>query len=355
MFDYSKCILLVEPFGYLVASKKKTIIIKSRSFDIANSDLLLIESHYALGIVRLDQPIKINTNEFKKLYNKHLISEKDKNKWWKDNQLYAYNVIKVKKFAKPQLIYYKKGPQVIIKNIQFIFIGTSGFYKNLDVYSQDFTTVELNVTFYRNLTSNMINNFNKITYNNFIFSIKMNRLFTHFKKLNNIEDALNKFISSIKSFKKVKVLLFQFNSNFLFNESNFNKLNILNILKLPLVFEFRDVNWFNKTVFDFMKTNNWSIVITYVNNINNWSGNLKNGFNPSFNKWVNTNDILYIRMHGYNGKYIGSHQSIFNNVSDNIKKLNTKYNFIYFNNTDSIIDNTNTAIYDAKKLIQYFE
>lgn len=341
MYNYSKYIVVKKPYGEKIISKKNKLIISENDFN--NINILLIQDNYAIGIIKLKYLDKITFDKINK-NDEYICIPKNIH-----SELYLYEIIKIIKYDKFQLIHENK------YKIQFLFIGTSGYYKELNKYSECFTSVELNVTFYKNLSIDMANYYDRNTYNNFIFSIKMNKLYTHYKKLNNIDESLDKFIDIIKYFKKAKVLLFQFHHSFIYNINNFNKINNLKKLKMKLVFEFRNNEWYNDKVFKFMKKQKWSLSIIYVNNINKWCGNLKNGFNPPFNKWKNTNDILYIRLHGYDGKYIGSHESIFNIIYKNIKIINATYNFIYFNNTDSKTNNMMSALYDANKLIQYIE
>ena len=341
MYNYSKFIIVENPHGEQIISGKKKFIITENNYN--DIKILLIQNNYALGYIKLKYLKKITHDKINKYteYNTYIS---------KQNllDLHLYRIEKGIKFDKYQLIYNNNN------NIQFIFIGTSGYYKELYNYSKMFTSVELNVTFYKNLSINMVNHFEKNTYSNFIFSVKMNRMYTHYKRLNNIDSSLDKFIDIIKYFKKAKVFLFQFHPSFVYNNDNFNKIiNLKKLKKKKLVFEFRNNAWYNNRVFSFMKKYRWSISIIYINNVNNWCGNLNNGFNPSFDKWKNTNDILYIRLHGYENKYIGSHKSIFNIIFSNIKNLNVKYNFIYFNNTDSTTNKMTSALYDANKLIQY--
>jgi hypothetical protein len=58
------------------------------------------------------------------------------------------------------------------------------------------------------------------------------------------------------------------------------------------VFEFRNVEWFNTRIRKLFRKNNWSYVISNVNNSEHCAGNLENGFNPPLKKQLQL--ILFI-------------------------------------------------------------
>src|ERR1700686_2987424 len=72
----------------------------------------------------------------------------------------------------------------------------SGFgnYDMLEYYSKEFNTVEINYTFYKFPDANVIKNWYSSTPANFRFSIKVNQIITHYKKLHNVGVLLRKFI-----------------------------------------------------------------------------------------------------------------------------------------------------------------
>lgn len=95
-----------------------------------------------------------------------------------------------------------------------VFIGTSGwsykswaatFYppklppaKHLGHYIQHFPTVEINATFYRLPSENMVNGWREKSPPGFIFAVKGSRFITHMKKLKDVGEALEKYWSRIK-------------------------------------------------------------------------------------------------------------------------------------------------------------
>jgi len=107
-----------------------------------------------------------------------------------------------------------------------LFIGTSGYsYKHwygvfypedlprnkmLEFYTRYFNTVELNVTFYRIPKDTTFKGWHKRTPDNFTFSIKANRRFTHLKRLNCAEEEVSSFFQIISHLQqKASVILWQ--------------------------------------------------------------------------------------------------------------------------------------------------
>lgn len=92
------------------------------------------------------------------------------------------------------------------------FIGTSGwnydhwkglFYpldlprsKWLDYYATVFSTVEVNATFYRQVSADTFEKWRTRTPEGFVWSVKAHRFITHVKRLRNTEDSLKSFLDS---------------------------------------------------------------------------------------------------------------------------------------------------------------
>ena len=82
-FYFYRGLIIVYPHGSLIINGSKTLIVKSRNFyTLVNKKLLLIEDKLALGYIILTDIYEINTNYFNKLRRYHLITNKEKNKWW---------------------------------------------------------------------------------------------------------------------------------------------------------------------------------------------------------------------------------------------------------------------------------
>jgi uncharacterized protein YecE (DUF72 family) len=137
-----------------------------------------------------------------------------------------------------------------------LFVGTSGysykewkgsFYpkdikpdKMLDFYSERFSTVEINNTFYRIPQRSVLEKWKKQVPEDFRFSIKAPQRITHMKKLQDVDEDIRYFINIIISLgNKLGIVLFQFPPYF---RKNLELLqNFTNLLpkNINAAFEFR--------------------------------------------------------------------------------------------------------------------
>jgi uncharacterized protein YecE (DUF72 family) len=151
-----------------------------------------------------------------------------------------------------------------------IRLGTSGFsYKDwvgpvypqelpnwqwLSFYAQSFDTVELNVTYYRLPTAKMVKGWIERTPDNFLFAVKAHRSLTHERKAPDFE-AYTSSIEPLSSSGKLACVLAQFPHSFHNNPVNREYLKILRegLRDLPVVVEFRGLDWVNEDIFNELK------------------------------------------------------------------------------------------------------
>ncbi|HYC79597.1 MAG TPA: DUF72 domain-containing protein [Candidatus Binatia bacterium] len=226
------------------------------------------------------------------------------------------------------------------------FIGTSGWqYKHwnarffpedlpkkdwLNYLSQKFNTVEVNTTFYHMARASTFEKWRIESEKGFIFTLKMYRLFTHFKKLDlSKEDleTLNAFIKNAKGLKeKFGPILIQFPPSFkadyekLINFiSNLRKIEKKNKVKLKIATEFRHGTWFNEETYKLLKKLKIALVIT---NSPKWPYAIKK-----------TTDFVYMRFHGrtklFASNYTEEELREWKKVLQGLKAKNT---YAYFNN-----------------------
>ncbi len=336
---FSSGLIIVYPHGTYIKNHKKTLIIKSKKIStIVNKDLLLIEDKLGLGLLQLGEPKKITLSQFTKLRKYHKITNNELNDWWPDYEtLYAYPITKLDVFKLPIILSYPQGPQITVNynNVFFkkFFFGTSGFTQAISKYHLN--SIEINYTFYKLPTETFTNNCNKT---DFIYTLKVHRYITHNKQLNDFKTHWNIFYSSVKKINNLVCFLFQFGPRFVYNENNFKKLSKISKYldnKHLYAFEFRNTGWNNPDVNKLFEKNNWTFVILHVNNNDSWAGDLKNGFFPKFTNYVITSELLYVRLHGTKGKYIGPYSTaIFNEIIKFSQNNRIKYVMVYFNNTD---------------------
>lgn len=229
-----------------------------------------------------------------------------------------------------------------------IFVGTSGYsYKHwendvfypsglngkemLEFYARHFSTVELNVTFYRLLQPAIFKSWYDRTPSNFKFALKGNRIITHYKKLRDYKDTLKIFLDSISKLQeKLLLVLWQFPANFKYDRDRIK--NFTQTLKKEIggnylnAFEFRNQSWFNEELYQLLKEKNFSLCIA------------------DSPLWplteVITANFIYLRFHGgkvlYGSEY--SRTELENwalKVKEWIKRYKIQNIFAYFNNDAS--------------------
>jgi uncharacterized protein YecE (DUF72 family) len=221
-----------------------------------------------------------------------------------------------------------------------LLIGTSGynyrewkddFYPSdvrqkdwMHYYSQQFSSLEINATFYRSFPPHVYDNWYNSTNPDFTFTLKAPRTITHIKRLKDIDEELVVFFSANAELKeKLSCILWQFPGNFRNNEKNFANLEVF-LTNLPPKYkqtiEFRDTSWFTKEVYAVLEKKNIGFVI--------------NDSNKFPTKTVVTANFAYIRFHGPQKLYASSysHEEL-KAWSEQIKKwLATKDIYSYFNN-----------------------
>lgn len=241
-----------------------------------------------------------------------------------------------------------------------IKIGTSGFMGiDSHTYFKLFNVVELNTTFYGIPKDKVWQKwFDNSKEYDVQYIIKVNNFFTHKKKLlidDIFIDSWNEFWRKCNILKnKLGPIFFQLSSNFKYSEKNINKLKILFsfLPKWNYVFEFRDIKFYNKNIFDLFNKFNWCFCIIDVNNNSKWIKNMpyQKFILPELDNYVVTSNIIYIRLHGSKDQYIGKYgENGLKEIENFIKEFYHNYViYIIFNNTDS--ENPPSAYSDALTL-----
>lgn len=233
-----------------------------------------------------------------------------------------------------------------------IHIGTSGysypgwkgqFYPRhlkpgdwLSYYSSQFNTVEINSSFYGLPPKSNLKKWAGQTFPSFVFSLKASRYITHFKKLNQPQQALATFLDTASTLgKKMGPVLFQLPANF---SRDIERLKIILGLArgFKFVFEFRHDSWFEPEVYHWLQRKGCGMVISSA---------------PCFPYHEQaTGDILYIRLHGEQKLYHSAYsQERLLYFAAMIKKYSSQgiETYAYFNN-----DALSHAFRDALRLKQ---
>jgi uncharacterized protein YecE (DUF72 family) len=156
-----------------------------------------------------------------------------------------------------------------------IYAGTSGwayatwkpdFYpaklapaKFLGYYATRLNSVELNYTFRRNVTKNLLSGWIAATPPDFKFAVKANQKITHVLRLRDAAEAASDFVSSIEPFREAGKL-----GPVLFQLPPFLKCDLARLEGFlaglprgtPAAMEFRHVSWFTEDVYKLMRKSN---------------------------------------------------------------------------------------------------
>jgi len=183
---------------------------------------------------------------------------------------------------------------------QSIYVGTSGwvyddwqgrFYPEdvkgsdrLSYYAQHFDTVEVNATFYRLPTSNMLDAWNRRLPADFHLVLKGSRLITHLKRLRDCREPLQPFLAHALELSTLKVILWQL------PPSQHQDLPLLEdfLALLPdsvrHAVEFRHKSWWDDQTAEALSRHRAAFVAVSM-------GGLPEDIIP-------TTDFLYLRFHG---------------------------------------------------------
>ncbi len=158
-------------------------------------------------------------------------------------------------------------------------------------YSSVFTTVELNVTFYRLPPASSFDRWYQETPDDFVFSVKGSRFITHVKKLLDPEEPVKLFFrGALRLKEKLGVVLWQFPPSFKKNEGRLRDfLRLLAAYPARSALEFRNESWITGEVADLCMERRAALCMA------DW---------PSFNDDLPvTSDFVYTRRHGASGSY----------------------------------------------------
>jgi len=205
----------------------------------------------------------------------------------------------------------------------------------LEHYCREFSTVELNATFYRLPAETTFSGWSTRTPDGFVFAVKAPRIITHLKKLVGCEPETDRFLSRAKLLERtLGPILIQLAPRF---RCDLPRLADF-LSQLPsdsrFAFEFRDASWLCDRVYALLHQHNAALVRVSA---------------PRYpDAEASTADFEYLRMHGekrlYASKY--SDESL-SRWADSIALWARRGQavFVYFNN-----DPRGYAVQDARTL-----
>jgi len=207
-------------------------------------------------------------------------------------------------------------------------------------YCTVFSTVELNVTFYRLPLPSTFDKWYKETPHDFVFSLKGSRFITHVKKLVEPKESLELFFKGALRLKeKLRVVLWQFPPAFKINTARLvSFLRLLRDYPVRNTLEFRNQSWITTDVINMCREHNINLCMA------DW---------PEFIADLPvTSDFTYIRRHGEGGGYATCYSKAA--LKKDAKRIKGYLKagrdvFFYFNN-----DAFGYAPKNAKELISMF-
>ncbi len=194
--------------------------------------------------------------------------------------------------------------------------------------NQGFNTVEINATFYSFPYKSWIKSWASAP-DYFDFSIKVNRVITHYAKLSEKAiDTFKKFSALFKEMEeKIAFWLFQMPPTFEFSEENLSRIkNFFSNIHQNSVIEFRDPSWWRNEVYEVLK--DLDVIFCSVDA-------------PELPRDIlETNGKIYLRLHGredwYNYEYSTKE---LDEMIDTISKMKASSCYIYLNNNHGMLPN----------------
>jgi len=208
----------------------------------------------------------------------------------------------------------------------------------LQFYARQFSTVELNNSFYHLPSEKAFATWRESTPNNFVFAVKVSRFITHIKRLRNLGSAVENFLSRACLLQdKLGPLLYQLPPSMKRNDKILEDF----LSSLPQeyrhVFEFRHESWLTDSLFQILRRHNAGLCVFDM---------------PGFTcPLVATSDIAYIRFHGsealysscYSDKELAQWAKKIAHLGEKVEAV-----YVYFNN-----DAEAFAVKNALTLIEF--
>lgn len=219
-----------------------------------------------------------------------------------------------------------------------LYIGTSGwsyddwvgdFYPEgtsksdfLSYYIDHFNSVEVNASFYNIPYENVVKGWRNKAPDDFKFSVKGHRRITHYNRMKDIEEPLERFLDRVNQLgDPLKTIFWQFPPSF---KKDTERLKSF-LDQLPenqkFAFEFRHTSWLDEEVYELLRYENAAIV---------WqsSGKFPDDCTPTAN-------FIYIRFHGLTDYKYSYRSSDLEPWAEIIQKHldDGKDAHVYFNNT----------------------
>ncbi|MEZ4802600.1 MAG: DUF72 domain-containing protein [Gelidibacter sp.] len=167
----------------------------------------------------------------------------------------------------------KSKPAIYVGCAKWNKADLKGFYPKgtkdeLEYYSRQFNSIELNATFYRIFPPDTFSGWYDKTPDGFKFFPKLNQEISHWKRLNGVDDVVNNYLNNASNLKeKLGTIFLQMHNNFA--PKDYNK--VVDFVEswpkeIALAIEFRHTDWYNnqkvaENLYQLLEENNISNVI----------------------------------------------------------------------------------------------
>jgi len=190
----------------------------------------------------------------------------------------------------------------------------------LAFYAQHFTTVEINMTFYRFPKPETLRNWLDKTPHHFTFTLKANRQITHLKKLKNVRSEIRYFYILAHTLReKLGCILFQLPPSLTLDMDLLKEFLSTLSPDYKNVIEFRHESWYAEEVYELLRSQN--VIFCVVS-----SAKVPKTI-------VETEETLYFRFHGLTGGYRYNYSDEeLQEWEGAIKKAKARESYVYFNN-----------------------
>lgn len=200
-----------------------------------------------------------------------------------------------------------------------------GRNKWFEYYCQHFNTYEINGTFYKFPTVKSLQTWYKKAPEGFMFALKVPKVITHIKRLEDCEQELAAFYSVCQDglADKLGPILFQFPPSFSYTAERLELLLKAVDTRFKNAIEFRTESWWQRDVYDALAAKN--IAFASVN------------YPKLPTTIITTNKLAYIRFHGNPRLFYSEYSTaeLQATLKELIAKKNVSEAYIFFNNTAS--------------------
>ncbi|HYH62000.1 MAG TPA: DUF72 domain-containing protein [Solirubrobacterales bacterium] len=165
----------------------------------------------------------------------------------------------------------------------------------LELYAQEFDTVEINATFYRLPAVKTVEGWASRTPDDFLFAVKASRYLTHVKRLREVIEGMKRMdacVEPLRRASKLGPMLWQLPPHFP-RDDELLESALAALSPGRHVFEFRDPSWFDHDVYELLRQHGAALAVAD-----------RSPATPS--PWVDTAGWSYLRFHtgpARDGKY----------------------------------------------------